>query len=803
MNYLEKLRESLDSGVVSTSLVKPSGDEYNSLDYAIWRFLYAWQKSGKLGADHAVLLRQVVRWHGTTDFFPKKIPESFKPLIKKAGIKISPAGDLSTDSFAPEWLWGNFVNSETDIDGEPTKRRPPEEIAGESFLKLFGFEGWQSQAQKEASWLALNAPRSSTTLIALPTGSGKSLCFQLLSRFSSGLTVVVVPTIALAIDQWRSAKELLNQIPDINPLYFAADDSSLNPETVVREVVERRTRLIFTSPEACVSGRLRKVLEDAARDGFFENLVVDEAHIIESWGAFFRVDFQMLSMLREQWLQLSNQSLRTYLLSATFTPQSRATLKKLFGSGGEWQEFVCQRLRPEMTYFVRKFERDDDRLEALRECAWQLPRPAIFYTTEVKKAKELAAFLGQEGFTRVGCFHGETPPAERRNLLKLWREDDLDVMVATSAFGLGVDKADVRTVVHACLPENLHRYYQEVGRGGRDGNSAVCILIPTKKDIIVADGLAPKYLGQEKLQERWDAMWRTAEPVEPDEHIWKLNMFARRVELLGKPTGDENVRWNKRLLLQLVRAEKVKLIDFDYIPAEENSPASEWATLQINFPPATGNIGANIAVQREEELQNSYEGLEQMKICLTGQHPICLVLRRLYNLETRRVCGGCPGCRRSERMFGECPPLEFEVPFATHPKRKIVADFPNPFNEKKKSDFKKLIRKIVEQKQIRRFACEEKFFVKLLEAFGTIFRKDDGQLYRLDVLIEPENFYLSPDETLAFFHFEKLDQKALGFSRGREIFHFLSSGVDFIDAAGKHPGESDGWHLFSSPNEWI
>jgi ATP-dependent DNA helicase RecQ len=803
MSSIQYLREAFNHGKVEALPDKSTFTENNSLDYAIWRFLHAWRESGELVSDHAVLLRQIVRWHGTNEFFVGKLPAEFKPLVEKAGIKITPTGGLTASAFAPNWLWGNFVNAESNIDGKPIKRRLDEDVAGESFLKILGYDKWQSQAQKDASWLALNAPPNSTTLIALPTGSGKSLCFQLLSRFSSGLTVVVVPTIALAIDQWRSAKDRLKNIPDINPLYFAADDALMNPENVVRDVKERRTRLIFTSPEACVSGRLRIALEDAARDGFFENFVVDEAHIIESWGAFFRVDFQILSMRCEQWSELSNLKLRTYLLSATFTPQSRDTLKNLFGTTGEWYEFICQRLRPEMTYYTHRFFGNNEQLNALRECAWQLPRPAIFYTTEVQKAKELTAFLRQDGFTRVSCFHGETSATDRRHLLQLWRDDSLDLMVATSAFGLGVDKSDVRTVVHACLPENLHRYYQEVGRGGRDGNSAICILIPNERDIKVAEGLAPKYLTVEKLQERWDAMWRTAQSVDSDQQTWKINLFARRVELYGKPTGDENIRWNKRLLLQLVRAKKVELIDFNYVPAQDDIPASELATIKINFPPTGGNIGTNVSVQRNEELQISFQGLEEMKNCLEGQQAICLVLRRLYEMGTARVCGGCPACRRSERVFDDCPPLEYEIPSSTQPKRTVVANFLDPFGEKNKVGIKKLLRRIVEQKEIRRFACEEKFFAPLLSIFNDIFRKDEIQLFRLDALNKAKNFYISPEESLAFFHFGNLDSQALNFSSGKEIWHFISPEVNFLDSLGKYPGVSDGWNFYSSPMEWI
>jgi len=120
---------------------------------------------------------------------------------------------------------------------------------------------------------------------------------------------------------------------------------------------------------------------------------------------------------------------------------------------------------------------------------------------------ELAGELRRQGFTRVAAFTGNTLDTERERLLRDWGEDRIDLMVATSAFGVGVDKADVRTVVHACMPENLDRYYQEVGRGGRDGCSAVSLLCYTPDDLDVAYSLSSgKVITVEKAFARWEAM---------------------------------------------------------------------------------------------------------------------------------------------------------------------------------------------------------------------------------------------------------------------------------------------------------
>jgi ATP-dependent DNA helicase RecQ len=177
----------------------------------------------------------------------------------------------------------------------------------------------------------MQAPQGVTRILVLPTGAGKSLCFQLLPRFFAGLTVVVVPTIALAMDQQANAAKWLRDLPGVNPVYFASDDA---PEVTLTTVEEKRTRLLFTSPEACVSGRFRRLPADFAAKRWLTSLVVDEAHLIETWGAQFRVEFQLLAGARRRWREASEGTLRTFLFSATMTPRCRELLQKMFSDGG-------------------------------------------------------------------------------------------------------------------------------------------------------------------------------------------------------------------------------------------------------------------------------------------------------------------------------------------------------------------------------------------------------------------------------------------------------------------------------------
>ena len=373
------------------------------------------------------------------------------------------------------------------------------------YLASIGYEQWRSEAQKEAAWATEHTPAGMTKLVVLPTGAGKSLCFQLLPRFTSGLTIVVVPTVALAIDQQASAAKLLTNLPGVNPRYFASDDA---PDLTAQEVRERRTRLLFTSPEACVSGRLRPILDEFARTGWLEDVVVDEAHLIETWGAHFRVEFQVLAAVRRKWLAASEgRKLRTFFIFRYHDLRVPGTSVRNVFKDGAGDEFVCQRLRPEIRYYGRTFSDPDERDRNTVEVLWHLPRPAILYVTEKKEAENFYRRFQEEGFRRIGCFHGDTRRAERRNLLRQWKTNEIDLMVATAAFGVGVDKPDVRAVVHACYPENLDRYYQEVGRGGRDGWSSLSLFLPTDRDRRVASDLVVNLLREELVQRRWEALF--------------------------------------------------------------------------------------------------------------------------------------------------------------------------------------------------------------------------------------------------------------------------------------------------------
>ncbi|MHC2088762.1 protein DpdF [Methylobacterium sp. CM6244] len=812
-------------------------DESWSAATAQWRFLVALADT-PAGEDPpldvGVLLRQVVRWSEHSPDVGAVAP-ALLPAMAAAGVRVTPSGRLVAEAFAPAWLAENAVDADRGLDGPPLVRRPDEGVPGEPWLEsLVGHRDWHSLAQKEAAWAALAAPDGSTTLVGLPTGAGKSLVFQLLARFSKGLTVVIVPTVALAIDHWHSARRVFGPASAaLDPRYFAAGDADQDADALVAAARAGTCRLVFTSPEACVSGRLRGALEEGARAGWFEHLVIDEAHIVDAWGGSFRVDFQMLGALRRRWLAASEGRLRTYLLSATFTPECRLALRDLFGPERSypkapqsspvepqaWREFVSQRLRPEMDYYARLFEENDRRDEAVVEALGRLPRPAILYVTERAEAERFLARLSEAGYRRLACFHGDTPGRRRRELVDAWRNDRVDLMVATSAFGMGVDKPDVRTVIHACHPENLHRYYQEVGRGGRDGASSVCLLMPTPHDRRVARELAPTLLGDEKLQLRWRAMWEGARPVpEVAGHVFDLPTEAKHAELMGRRSFKENVRWNKRLLLLLLRSGALNLLDLVYervTDAAGEPRTAEWVRAELRFPGWSHNVAELVHDQREAELSLGRRGLDHMAAHLDvggGGLAACRVLRRQYGQGVQPACGGCRVCRKDGgRTPAVAPRLDSPVAQQDHlPTLSVVLDAPAFGTPGGDEELVRLLRRVAIERGIRRFACPAAAHSRFKALLGRAFAPNGPAFYRLDApgAIEgPEGelsqvFGIEPNEHLICIHPQVPDPTLLRIRRGRAVSHLFCEASSVRDSNGRIPLTSEGARPFPSPDAW-
>ena len=297
-----------------------------------------------------------------------------------------------------------------------------------TLAKHTGFNAYKSFEQKVAVHTALNLPKGHTLLISLPTGGGKSLVTQLLASVSEGLTVVIVPTVALALDQYHAARQNLT---DGTGIYcYRGEQSEIERTTIFKALKDKKARILFTSPEAILkNSELHRILDAAAKSHYLANVVVDEAHVVPDWGVFFRPDFQIFSILLKKWKRESDEFIRTFLLSATLSDDVVDTLFSLFGSEGKNAQVRCDALRQEPRFYFHsaksKKEQTDKTIEAIK----LLPKPMVVYVLEPREAKDLQKKLRQVGYKNIPTFTGETKEADRDKVLTGWKNHDYDVVI--------------------------------------------------------------------------------------------------------------------------------------------------------------------------------------------------------------------------------------------------------------------------------------------------------------------------------------------------------------------------------------
>lgn len=342
------------------------------------------------------------------------------------------------------------------------------EGAAQTLRTVFGFESLRP-GQAEVI-VRLLSGRSS--LAIFPTGSGKSLCYQLPALQLDGLTLVVSPLIALMKDQLDFLRS--------RGAAAARLDSSLTREENFRvfdDLHAGRTRLLFVSPERLGNERFLKVLERTR----LSMLAVDEAHCISQWGHNFRPDYLRIASLAKK-LKIP----RVLALTATATPEVAGDIAEAFDIADEdivHTGFYRANLHLHATPCAGEQPRRALLLERLRG---RPAEPAIVYVTLQKTAEQIAAFLAQQGIN-ARAYHAGLESEKRTEIQDAFMAADDMVVVATIAFGMGIDKSDIRGVYHYNLPKGLESYMQEVGRAGRDGQPAHCELLGSADDVITLE----------------------------------------------------------------------------------------------------------------------------------------------------------------------------------------------------------------------------------------------------------------------------------------------------------------------------
>lgn len=451
-----------------------------------------------------------------------------------------------------------------DINTSTPERKTKYSLRTNSFIEdLTGFRYFKSLEQKLCVFGALNTPKGYSTLISMPTGGGKSLVTQVLGYENKGLSIVIVPTVSLAIDQERAARENIkgahkNEI-------FCYYSGVKNFEEIRKSIENRVARLLFISPEALIKNeQFSQMITKANADRYLQNVIIDEAHIVVAWGDFFRVDYQCLSPWKNELLK-ANPDIRTFLLSATYRDDTVEFLKQMFAIDDKWLEIRCDSLRKEPRFIFNRANNYSDKRKKIVEMVKLLPHPMILYVNAPYEAEKWKIYLEEHGFGNVHTFTGETKSSDRRKLIDSWVKNEFDLMIATSAFGVGVDKADVRSVIHLYMPESADTYYQELGRGGRDGLPCLSVMCIEDDDITNAFNHVSKVLTTDKFWGRWWSMYRNpnnqwqggsiAIIASTKPNYNKINYFEEG--------NDTDEKWNINVLLLLNRRKQIRIIGLD------------------------------------------------------------------------------------------------------------------------------------------------------------------------------------------------------------------------------------------------
>lgn len=436
-----------------------------------------------------------------------------------------------------------------------------------AFIKeLTNFDKFKSNEQKLAVMGALRVPSGYSCLVSMTTGGGKSLITQTVAYQEEGLTIVIVPTISLMLDQYKNAIEIINSDVD-NEIFYYHSDSSL--ERFYSNLKKKKAKLLFVSPESLIKNKsLKESIQKANEEGYLKNLIIDEAHIIIEWGSLFRIDFQCLDALRRNLLK-ENTSLRTYLLSATYSDETIRQLKLFYTDDEKWIEIRCEKLRHEARFDIIKCVSYTEKKNKILKAIDLLPHPMIVYVKSPDDAENLKETLSERGYNNIYTFTGNTGNDQRLSIIEKWKQGDFDLMIATCAFGVGVDKKDVRTVLHTYVPENPNKYYQEAGRGGRDGLPCLSTMIYTDQDVDSAFSFVSKVITTEKLVGRWFSMMNSNRTQSLHNSKYLIDTYVKPEynadEVFIDSISNQDVNWNVYVILFLRRNGLVAIDDIQYI----------------------------------------------------------------------------------------------------------------------------------------------------------------------------------------------------------------------------------------------
>ncbi|MGX9985113.1 RecQ family ATP-dependent DNA helicase [Soonwooa purpurea] len=340
-------------------------------------------------------------------------------------------------------------------------------ILHENLQKYWGY----SQFREDQEAIISSVVQGHDVLALLPTGGGKSLCYQLPAIILEGTCLVISPLLALIKDQVSSLEEL-----GIEAEFLSSELDDAEVEDVFTRCIEGFTKVLYVSPERLKNQEfLRRIPEIN-----ISFIAVDEAHCISEWGQDFRPSYQNIKFFREEFKNVP-------LLALTATATSEVV-----------EEIVAKLSLKKVQIFKKSFERNNlniisvnitDKYQKIKDFLLQNRTAGIIYTRTRKEAEELSRFLQNSGLEQVNFYHAGLPRKDKERLQKQWQASHSRVLVSTNAFGMGIDKDNVRFVIHFSPSASIENYYQEIGRAGRDGEESIAYLFWNDQELQEFDAI--------------------------------------------------------------------------------------------------------------------------------------------------------------------------------------------------------------------------------------------------------------------------------------------------------------------------